>query len=902
MKRVLCLLLFLTACHPAEENAETVSFAAPGQLQLGGLTVAADGLLTSFVLPSGANLVTTPYRPFTLTRGRGAVHADRFPADSMVVLSQGPGRASIRLSAASLPEIWIDVELRMETNAVFFTVLDKVEPNLDWLLLPPELGLDTRFIPPLEFECQLGYIGWTPGSHTCSFAQGTIGAFCTTGNCENRTKHQSPAVTTNPLELGSLLGAALLPTPIKPLIGSGFALFTSAHPVKSFGFTEDFRTFKATFGADSDTGSALFLTSAPWVFGCPGPQFCPDSAQIAASLARDLGFAELQIGNGTWLQWVGPFQHASHGLFDPLANLREISSAVKSEGVCLVLHNLPSLLSQHNPLCGGDPNCPAALRGPNGDFIREDTYWFSDLNQRSIQDAIVESTANGLVDSGVCGMYADGMDWFYAHPFSSSTWIEEFYERVPQLKLLPNYTLGNAALFTQETEIQDVWQIYRHYSTRDWAIQFGYFALQGMLEDIGIRPRLGWIPSPRPTDGEQDYQMILNSAVATGSFVTIETGGDDPTLTGAQSPWFRPALQETLASVDEIRAGRAHGFFAGGTARYELHHFDSGVSTVVLFDSIVPAGQNTQLEARGFGVQTRSNGECGPFNECFYFTGAPRMLHGLDQAPLSERGSYLYHPGHPGTDSESFTVTAWFKPEAHRPAVGGIFEKGMLGYGMSYYQGSFTGHFSGPGPGEVFGILQPIGSQSRPDWHHAAFSYNDVDSTFRLYVDGVKQQEVPSALKGNFYASTPIYVGTGGTPYDGANFSGWINDVRLYGRTVSDAEVEQIYQSAFGSKDPTLTDPPVLAWSAGQVAVGPVMVDVDLESQRTAYLVPMLEGTALPSETVRLTFRDVQNPQRAQVQAPFPVIVRRNRLARTVVVEVDSAQLGFKPARIAVLD
>lgn len=896
MKRASFLLSFaLGACQaasPPEPASEAASPVLGGGLTIGGLTFDTSGFLTSHIISgSGAQLVSAPYRPFTVTYG------GRAPVDSLIVVAETFDNAVVRLGSSSWPGLSIDVELRAEaSDALSFTVVGAVEPDLDWLIQKPDLGLDTRFIPPLAFECQLGYVGWTPGSHTCSGDQGTLGAFCRTGNCENRNVHKSPTSSQDPLVLGSQLGAHLLPTPIKPLAGASFILFSSGHPVKSLEFLADFRAFKSSFGTNVESGSSLFLYSPPAVAGCSNTHFCPASAHAAAVLARDLGFEELQLANNTWLNYVGSPPHTDQGLFAPIAELPDVLHAISGEGLCPMLHNLPSLLAPENALCGGDPNCPAALRDATGAFVMQDVFYFSDLNQRKVQDQIIESVASGLENSGACGMYADGMDWFHAHPYSSTEWIEEFHNRVPNMRLLPNYTLGNAALFTQETEIQDIWQVFSHVSVRDYAMQHAYITLQGMMDNIGIRARLGWVPPPRPFDREADYQMMLNAAVATGAFVTIEAAGDDPTLSGVASAWFRPNLQQTLAAVDEIRTGYAHGFFAGGTARYELHHFDSGVSTVALFDAIVPAAPNTQLEARGFGVETRGGAECGNFAECFYFSGAPRQP-GTDHTapPFDRRGSYLYHPGIAGTSSKDFTITAWFKPEAGRLAQGGIFEKGMLGYGMNYFRGDFTGHFSGAGPGEVWGLRQPITDENNPAWHHAAFTYDFDEQTFRLYVDGQLRQTVPSSLNGNFYDSTPIYVGTTGTPYDGANFAGWINDVRMYQRTVSELEIADIFAGGSGGQ------PAMLAWSAGRT-VTPVIVEVDLASQRTAYLVPMLEGNQLPAETVRLTFKNVAAPQRAQVNAAIPVNVIRNRLARTVVVEVNSANIGFKPVRIGLVE
>jgi len=895
MKPALVSLLLLSiACSDPpipESSAEPARIER--NLSIGGLTLDRAGRVVSLILPlSGAELVGEPYPAFTLTVGS----QERYTIDGLRTVERSFDRAVVELTSSSRPEV-LTVQIEERPSSVHFTVLDVRLPNTDPVDGGP-LGLDTRFVLPAGFECQLGYIGYTPGSHSCSSAAGTIAAFCRSGNCDNTTRHRAPA--TDPAALGSLVGAQLATTPLRPLSGSTFVLMTSGHPFRSRAFLDEFKQLKTTYGASFSTGSTLFLTSPPSWSSC-GAQFCPESARQAALTAQALGFDELMLADYTWLRITGA-QQVSFGVLEPMPDLAPVVRAISAVGVCPMLHTIASLLTVGNALCPS-VDCSAALREPSGVPRDRYGYYLLDTNQPQVHEAAVTSVTEGLTRAGACGMYADGSDWFESDLYAAPAYFEDHRASAPQLRLRSNYALANGALFTKELDFQDTWQVDSSLSPRDWAMQHGYFALQGMMENIGIRARLGWVPPPHPTTSRFDYQMMLNSAVATGAHMTIQAGGNDAAISGGRMRWFTTAVRQANDAIRETSAGEALGFLADASARHDLYHFDSGVSTLALFDAIVPAAPGTQLEGRGFGVVSAQGEDCGPFSECFYFTGAERFPDSWEQ-PLGERGSYLYHPGHPATGSADFTVAFWFKADPSRPAIGSIFEKGLLGYGVYYYEGAIGGHFSGDQPGSYHGIYRPVVDPARPEWHHAAYSYSRAEQSFRFYVDGELSGPVePVGIYAAPYASTPLFVGSGGTPFDGSNFAGWMNDVRLYDRAIAPEDVRAMVDAVNNEKGavPDPTDRPVLAWSAGRDAPAAPTVRAELGSQRVVYLVPLLEGSALPSETIQLTFSGLRNPGRARIESAIPVRVVSG-LGRTLVVEIDSSSIGIAPVRVAVVE
>ncbi len=903
----------LTSCttlDPTPDETEPASTsviqAIPGGIRVGSAKFTTTGMLVEFTLPGGPNIVPAPHRPFVMTAG-----PTRYVVDSLSVVGTKLVPL-LHLASSQDPARWVELSAELNTGALVLTVADSSDGAVltDDVPVPAAaLGLDTQFVLPTRFDCQSGMTSFSAGAHSCSAADGTIAAFCMTGNCDNRVELQGPSLASDVLLVGAKLGAKLVPRATRPLIGSGFALLTSGSPYRSLAFIEQVKAFKAVNGTTAENGSSLFLTSPP-TSPC-GATFCADSAGIAAFKARRLGFDELQLADYSWLRTSNGL--ASWGMWDPEPGVGATLAAISAQGVCPVLHSVQSALSPSNPLCAFDPLnasvlCPAALRGPDGQPVSPpggSSVWLSDMSQPWVLERVASSMTQGAVDAGACGMYVDGSDWFLSGPLDAAIYYEELWRRAPSLRIWGNYSYGNAALFMTDMGIQDVWQVNLSESARSWALGWGYYAMKGLHETVGMNARLGWVPTPRMDESRTSYQPMLNAAVATGSYLTLQTNGDDPVVSG-RLLWARQALVQATGALREIRRERALGVAGESSARHEVMNFTSGVSTIALFDSIVPATPGSRLEGRGFGVETvTADGACGPFASCFHFTGAQRMPLDYNLPKLAEKGSFLYHPAIT-TDSSSFTMAAWIGPDDVGSA-GGLIERGAMGYGMNYYQGSVSAHFTPADGWGVIGFYEPVYVGRARGWKHVAVSYDHATRTITHYVDGV-MQGLPKAMAWSdfFRTELPIFVGMRGDAVGG--FKGLMNDLRLYDRALATSEISQIFAQAWTT--PTTTDSPpepqetdpswLVGWLAGHPDPAPPTIEIDLGTQRVAYLVPMLEGAGLPAETIRLVFRGLSDPGTALVTSPVGILNREVRGDGALVIDVASTEIYGVPVRIAV--
>jgi len=141
----------------------------------------------------------------------------------------------------------------------------------------------------------------------------------------------------------------------------------------------------------------------------------------------------------------------------------------------------------------------------------------------------------------------------------------------------------------------------------------------------------------------------------------------------------------------------------------------------------------------------------------------------------------------------SFTISAWLKPDANPPSTqiwfstsGGtgcspsgdhslhlrFYSTGVLRFG--YYNDDLD---TAAGVGQ-FGV-----------WQHVVYSYDADTDTSKIYVNGI---EKASGNQGPYTCSNPnIYIGAWGS--SGEPWKGFIDEVRIYNRALSEAEVRYLY-------------------------------------------------------------------------------------------------------------
>jgi len=157
------------------------------------------------------------------------------------------------------------------------------------------------------------------------------------------------------------------------------------------------------------------------------------------------------------------------------------------------------------------------------------------------------------------------------------------------------------------------------------------------------------------------------------------------------------------------------------------------------------------------------------------------------------------------------TLEAWLFPTA----VGGWRDVIYKGTDDIYYLMGSSDN-STPAIGGTFSPSALRGSSNLPlnAWTHLAGTYDGT--TMRLYVNGV--QVSSRAQTGPIQTSTAALT-MGGDPLYGQYFAGRIDEVRIYNRALSSAEIQSDLSSALGAGPPD-TQPPSTPGNLVATAIG----------------------------------------------------------------------------------
>jgi len=150
---------------------------------------------------------------------------------------------------------------------------------------------------------------------------------------------------------------------------------------------------------------------------------------------------------------------------------------------------------------------------------------------------------------------------------------------------------------------------------------------------------------------------------------------------------------------------------------------------------------------------------------------------------------------------DSFTLSCWFYIQAEKGSQYLIakWEKttGQTALGkfaLSYSKNSLYFYIVDEN-GYFHGIKQEA-AVNLQTWYHTAVSYNK--GKMILYLDGEKLTEKEITARGLFKETSPVYLmsaksfGQEGWAY--YNLSGRLDNVRIYNRALSDAEIKQLYR------------------------------------------------------------------------------------------------------------
>ena len=100
-------------------------------------------------------------------------------------------------------------------------------------------------------------------------------------------------------------------------------------------------------------------------------------------------------------------------------------------------------------------------------------------------------------------------------------------------------------------------------------------------------------------------------------------------------------------------------------------------------------------------------------------------------------------------------------------------------------------------------------------WHHVVWTYNPSGRTLTTYLNGSKVDTLELGSSGSSVNDSTSVIGNFRNDTTADNFSGLIDQVRIYSGTLQDEQVSQLYaETASDNDDLTLGGPPETIISA----------------------------------------------------------------------------------------
>lgn len=162
--------------------------------------------------------------------------------------------------------------------------------------------------------------------------------------------------------------------------------------------------------------------------------------------------------------------------------------------------------------------------------------------------------------------------------------------------------------------------------------------------------------------------------------------------------------------------------------------------------------------------------------------------------------------------SSSFTLSLWTQTSAN---LGSMYDSGLIGKTMTFGAGTEIYGMTMHDSGSVRRIYAYVNGGSNytslaypndRNWHHLVQSYNG--STMKLYIDGVLKNSNTLNTKLKDIPSKSLLIGQMTTYYNGS-----IDEVVLYKRAYSDAEVLNLYNSKVAKFSSSISGKNGLGWN-----------------------------------------------------------------------------------------
>jgi hypothetical protein len=315
---------------------------------------------------------------------------------------------------------------------------------------------------------------------------------------------------------------------------------------------------------------------------------------------------------------------------------------------------------------------------------------------------------------------------------------------------------------------------------------------------------LGTIGIWTPTGG---FASTGSSVVKVGEWYFITATADGKALT-----LYLNGKQVAQAQSTTANYGSSSSPFNIGYAVLDAtgNYFLGDVDEVAFFDRALTASEILELNNKATGIEfkvvqesssdvvkdTKPSGS--PYDG--YNNGASWVASSTDVATVTRSGVMQFNPTNGPTqvvvpfdsafNTTEGTMTFWMRSGGNTDTNGNeaamlIDRRTTIG-DVIVLQDAGTLFWQ---PNWIYG-QSSIGVVSDDKWHHVAYVYDQI-STVSLYIDGVLDSWQTSTTTWNWPAA-PMELGLSHDAYWRA-YDGFLDDVRVYNRKLTDTEVAQVY-------------------------------------------------------------------------------------------------------------
>jgi hypothetical protein len=237
-------------------------------------------------------------------------------------------------------------------------------------------------------------------------------------------------------------------------------------------------------------------------------------------------------------------------------------------------------------------------------------------------------------------------------------------------------------------------------------------------------------------------------------------------------------------------------------------------------------------------------------------------------------GGYIDIPHSPALANQQFTIDAWVKPQGPGPNDdfwGSVIVQKDLPIPTGHTDQSVSLWWSAQQQKFIFGFGNSsteriVSSSTFPSgqWYHVAATYDGT--TFKLYVNGALEGTMALTKTIVYDPAIPWTIGSTAAPFRtlGAprTFNGVIDEVEIFNRALSQAEIQAIYQAGPAGKCKTVTPIPTVIWT-------PMPTPTPIAT-RTPTPTPSPTATRTPTPSPTVTKTPTSSPTATRTPTPTP--------------------------------